>query len=109
MAQDLGEPHDGELLTVEPGGASRGLHPGSCHPGELRTREATLQSLDECGTQRISRGLACHERDSHQRTRLRVDSLMKSTKICSSGWVAARAFNSTRASPSLRSERYNTR
>ena len=55
---------------------------------------------------------AMRNRDSRladQRTRLRVDSPMKSTKVFSSGWVAARALSSATASASLRSERYSTR
>ena len=51
MAQHLGESHDRELFAVEPGGAARGFHPGSGHPGELRTRKTALQRLDECGPQ----------------------------------------------------------
>src|SRR5688572_21985167 len=69
------------------------------------------QCFDQRGTERITGRLPCHQRDAHsaQRTRLRVDSPMKSTKIFSSGCDVVRVLSSSTASASLRSDRYSTR
>src|SRR4029079_7149248 len=110
MSQDLGEAHDRELSAIEPGPAAGGFHARTGDAGELGRGKAPPQRVDEGGTGRTPRRLACHQRHAHRyRTRLRVDSPMKSTKIRSSGWDSARAFSSVTASASLRSERYNTR
>jgi hypothetical protein len=83
MRHHFGEPHDRERLDVVPGLAAGGAHLRPGDAGELRLREASPQLVDQRGAEQISRGFAGNQCDAQrglprQRTRLRVDSPMKS-------------------------------
>ena len=67
VREDLGEPHDRELLDVVPGRAAGGLHPRARDAGELGLRKAAAQRLDERGAQLVARGFARDQCDAQWR------------------------------------------
>ena len=87
---------------------------GPRHADELRVGHARAQRLDERGAERVPGRFARNDATRNglrrrQRTRLRSDLPMNSTKIFTSGCVWPSSVSFATASASSRSDRYSTR
>ena len=64
MRQYLEEAHDRHLFGSIPWLAPGRDHARACHAEELGVRRRGAQRFDQARTERIARGLGCHERNA---------------------------------------------
>ena len=65
MTEDLGDPNNGEILSVDDGVAARFSHPLATHSEKLEARESPPKSVDQLRAVHFPRCFSGRDKDSH--------------------------------------------